>query len=83
MGGTGIGLIVDNAAGFDNGRRMIIYFTDENGKYRFSLECKQVRARVMANGRMEIGCIVVNPPQVLSQYVAFKQLAEKRRMLGE
>ncbi|MCR5432586.1 MAG: PilZ domain-containing protein [Lachnospiraceae bacterium] len=80
---NGIGLIVDNVAGFENGRRMIIYFTDENGKYRFSLECKQVRARVMQNGRMEVGCIVVNPPQALSQYVAFKQLAEKRRMMGE
>ncbi|MCR5521357.1 MAG: PilZ domain-containing protein [Lachnospiraceae bacterium] len=80
---NGIGLIVDNVAGFDNGRRMIVYFTDENGKYRFSLECKQVRSRVMQNGRVEVGCVVVNPPQALSQYVAFKQLAEKRRMLGE
>ena len=60
-----------------------VKFTDENGKYRFSLECKQVRSRVMQNGRVEVGCVVVNPPQALSQYVAFKQLAEKRRMLGE
>ena len=80
---NGIGLIVDNVAGFENGRRMIVYFTDENGKYRFSLECKQVRSRVMQNGRVEVGCVVVNPPQALSQYVAFKQFAEKRRMLGE
>lgn len=79
---NGIGLIVDDSNGFENGRRMIVNFTDNNGKYRFALECKQVRFRVLNNGRTEIGCLVVNPPQAYSSYVAFKQLAEKRRMLG-
>lgn len=79
---NGIGLIVDDSTGFEDGRRMMVNFTDNNGKYRFSLECKQVRQRVLNNGRTEIGCLVVNPPQAYSSYVAFKQLAEKRRMLG-
>jgi len=79
---NGIGLIVDDTKGFENGRRMIVYFTDDNGKYRFSLECKQVRMRPLTNGRCEVGCIVVNPPQAFSQYVAYKQLAERKRILG-
>lgn len=79
---NGIGIIAEDKGNFEVGRHVSVSFADDGGKYRFYLECKIIRERVMENGCYEIGCSVLNPPPTFSQYVVHKQLQERRKVLG-
>lgn len=79
---NGLGIIAEDKGNFEVGRHVQVSFSDEAGRFRFVLECKIVRERIMENGCYEIGCQVINPPSAFGQYVAYKQLAERRRVLG-
>lgn len=79
---TGIGILAEEKGNFEVGRHVTVTFNDEGGRFRFILECKIVRERKTEQGAYEIGCIVIDPPALFGQYVAYKQLATRRKALG-
>ncbi len=80
---NGIGFITEKKQDtFNPGKMIKINFSDEDGKYKFDLNCKIVREREMENGMHEYGCMVESPPYSLGQYVAHKQIEERKRVLG-
>lgn len=79
---TGIGILAADKATFEVGRHIEVRFSDENGRFRFQLECKIVRERKTDRGAYEFGCTLIEPPALFGQYVAYKQLATRRKALG-
>lgn len=79
---NGVGFVAAERAYFEVGRMVKVSFSDEGGRFKFDLPCEIVRERELENGSIEYGCRVTEPPQSLANYVAHKQLEERKRVLG-
>ena len=79
---SGICFIVKERQHFEVGRKLKITFSDCEGRFVFDLDCEIVRERELENGNLEFGCAISNPPQLLANYIAHKQLLERKRVLG-
>ena len=79
---NGIGFLSEKKGEYKVGKMVNVSFVDEDGRYKFDLRCQIVRERELENGRFEYGCFVPNPPYMLGSYVAYKQIEERKRVLG-
>ena len=79
---NGVGVIAWDRGDLEVGLEVRVVFKDCDGKYNFALKCVIVRERKNENNRWEFGCKVIAPSSKLAQYVAHKQLEERKRVLG-
>lgn len=79
---SGVGFISKEREHFEVGRMLKMHIMDCRGKFDFSVTCEIVRERELSSGELEFGCKVTEPSADLANYVAQKQMEERRRVLG-
>lgn len=79
---NGVGFIASEKGELEVGADVRVVFKDCDNRFNFALNCRIVRERELSRDTFEFGCKVIDPPSKLAQYVAHKQLLERKRVLG-